>query len=142
MLGNGLEPVHGRGAESAFQPLEQRTSALLDRLGLEQIDALVHGGPKNAAFQADRHGRNGQAATFQAILDELEQSLSIESGLAQIEAFDGSRPAQMLEGELESADPLRDLAAVLGRDSVRGVKVDRPDLESVFLDLTGRSLRD
>jgi ABC-2 type transport system ATP-binding protein len=35
-----------------------------------------------------------------------------------------------------------EVATLLGRDDVRGVRVERPDLETVFLDLTGRSLRD
>lgn len=46
------------------------------------------------------------------------------------------------EERLLSAEPLKDLAAALGNGDVRGVRVERPDLESVFLALTGRSLRD
>ncbi|MBS0192117.1 MAG: ABC transporter ATP-binding protein [Phycisphaerales bacterium] len=43
---------------------------------------------------------------------------------------------------LETADPVREIARVLGDGGVTGVHIDRPDLESVFLTLTGRSLRD
>ena len=49
---------------------------------------------------------------------------------------------------IATADPLREIAAVLARadtndsGNVSGVRIDRPDLESVFLNLTGRSLRD
>lgn len=43
---------------------------------------------------------------------------------------------------LETNDPAKEVASVLQRDDVRGVRVERPDLETVFLDLTGRSLRD
>lgn len=38
--------------------------------------------------------------------------------------------------------PLQELGAALGRSDVRGVRVERADLESVFLALTGRRLRD
>lgn len=47
---------------------------------------------------------------------------------------------------VETDDPLREIAAVLshaGPDGpATGVHIERPDLESVFLSLTGRSLRD
>jgi len=46
---------------------------------------------------------------------------------------------------IESDDPVREIARVLGVGGgvgVREVRVERPDLESVFLSLTGRSLRD
>jgi ABC-2 type transport system ATP-binding protein len=49
------------------------------------------------------------------------------------------------ERRIETADPVREIAAVLGNGNatrVHNVRVDRPDLESVFLKLTGRSLRD
>lgn len=42
----------------------------------------------------------------------------------------------------ESTDPAHDIAPVLARGGVRGVRIDRPNLETVFLALTGRSLRD
>jgi ABC-2 type transport system ATP-binding protein len=43
----------------------------------------------------------------------------------------------------DSDDPLNDLTALAGRGAkVRSFRVDRPDLESVFLHLTGRRLRD
>jgi hypothetical protein len=37
---------------------------------------------------------------------------------------------------------VRELAAVLSGGGVTGVRVEPPDLETVFLSLTGRSLRD
>ena len=48
------------------------------------------------------------------------------------------------EGEerFQSADPAADLAKRLAQGDVRSLRVERPDLESVFLGLTGRSLRD
>ena len=39
-------------------------------------------------------------------------------------------------------DPLRELNAIASRERVRAFRVERPDLEQVFLRLTGRHLRD
>lgn len=41
-----------------------------------------------------------------------------------------------------TSEPLAVIAAVLERGDATGVRVERPDLEGVFLTLTGRSLRD
>ncbi|XVJ59828.1 MAG: ABC transporter ATP-binding protein [Tepidisphaera sp.] len=41
-----------------------------------------------------------------------------------------------------TADPVGELRSVLGREGVVGVAIERPDLETVFLSLTGRTLRD
>jgi ABC-2 type transport system ATP-binding protein len=48
------------------------------------------------------------------------------------------------EGEtrVETEDPVRELATALAERRPTQVRVDRPDLEVVFLRLTGRSLRD
>ena len=46
------------------------------------------------------------------------------------------------ESRFGSKDPVADLAERLRDPSVRNVRVDRPDLEAVFMNLTGRSLRD
>jgi ABC-2 type transport system ATP-binding protein len=48
------------------------------------------------------------------------------------------------EGErrVETDDPVRELSRALAQGSPEQVRVDRPDLEGVFLALTGRSLRD
>ncbi len=43
---------------------------------------------------------------------------------------------------IDTDDPIRELEPLLRSGSVSGVRIDRPDLESVFLKLTGRSLRD
>jgi hypothetical protein len=37
---------------------------------------------------------------------------------------------------------VREIQRVLSNGHVQNVRIDRPDLESVFLGLTGRSLRD
>ena len=43
---------------------------------------------------------------------------------------------------IETADPMAELPAALADRTTTAVHIDRPDLESVFLNLTGRSLRD
>jgi len=43
---------------------------------------------------------------------------------------------------IETDDPARETARLLSAGEVQGIRIDRPDLESVFLSLTGRSLRD
>ncbi len=60
--------------------------------------------------------------------------------------FGGKSVLTVERGELEERhdtdDPLKEITRVLAAGDVSGVRIDRPDLESVFLSLTGRSLRD
>jgi ABC-2 type transport system ATP-binding protein len=54
-------------------------------------------------------------------------------------------PGSVTDGELrfESDQPLEEVAALSKRGiHFRSMRIDRPDLETVFLNLTGRSLRD
>ncbi len=44
--------------------------------------------------------------------------------------------------KIPTSDPVRTMGEVLARGDVDGVRIERPDLEAVFLSLTGRSLRD
>jgi len=46
------------------------------------------------------------------------------------------------ESRVETADPVAELTRAMAAGGVLGVEVERPSLESVFLSLTGRSLRD
>jgi ABC-2 type transport system ATP-binding protein len=46
------------------------------------------------------------------------------------------------EEKIQSANPVAVLTDKLAQKDVQNIRVDRPDLESVFLNLTGRSLRD
>lgn len=46
------------------------------------------------------------------------------------------------EEVIRTAEPVARLQAALASGSVTGVRIDRPDLETVFLALTGRRLRD
>lgn len=46
------------------------------------------------------------------------------------------------ERRIATRDPLREVSSALAAGDVTGLRVERPDLETVFLSLTGRSLRD
>lgn len=46
------------------------------------------------------------------------------------------------EERFDTTDPLKELQAIGSRTDVLNVRIDRPDLEGVFLSLTGRRLRD
>jgi len=46
------------------------------------------------------------------------------------------------EKRLDTDDPFREVQALGARRDVLNIRIDRPDLESVFRSLTGRSLRD
>ncbi|MBL0926724.1 MAG: ABC transporter ATP-binding protein [Phycisphaerales bacterium] len=46
------------------------------------------------------------------------------------------------ERRIETDDPLRELAGLMPGGGIANMRIDRPDLESVFLHLTGRLLRD
>jgi ABC-2 type transport system ATP-binding protein len=47
-----------------------------------------------------------------------------------------------VEEEVKTSDPVQTLAAMVTEQGVTSVRLDRPDLEGVFLRLTGRRLRD
>lgn len=70
-------------------------------------------------------------------LDTVEALIAAHGGKTVItaEAGDG-------EIRIETDDPLDELGKILRRGRVMGLRVDRPDLEGVFLNLTGRHLRD
>lgn len=60
--------------------------------------------------------------------------------------FGGESVVTIRRGEAEevrrTTDPAGELRTVLAAADVSGVRIDRPDLETVFLSLTGRTLRD
>ena len=47
-----------------------------------------------------------------------------------------------IEERVLTTDPVAEVARQLASGGVTGVRVERPDLETVFLSLTGRSLRE
>ena len=85
-------------------------------------------------------------------LDTLEGLLAEHGGTSVVTViFESAPPADVeLPGSIEeetlrfdSERPLEDVATLTRRGcQFRSLRVDRPDLESVFLKLTGRSLRD
>src|SRR5262245_25876595 len=95
MLGDGAQAIHGCSAEPPLQTLEQRLRALCEWFCLEQIGVPTLERPEYAALHLQSHGRDRQRAALQSILDQMQQSISIQRRLAQIEALDGRRPMQV-----------------------------------------------
>ena len=85
-------------------------------------------------------------------MDNLEGLLRAHGGQSVVRAvFEGAPPegtdwpGEIVDGELrfDSDRPLEEVARLAGTGArFRTLHVDRPDLENVFLNLTGRSLRD
>ena len=76
-------------------------------------------------------------------IDELIARHAGESTVTVSHAGGSANPGvDAREEQFQTADPIGALSARLASGAVVGVKIDRPSLESVFLNLTGRSLRD
>lgn len=78
---------------------------------------------------------------------DMGQLLAMDSveALTQIHGGKSVVIAQRSEGDvrIETDDPMTELGRLLNNGSrLRGFKLEQPNLESVFLNLTGRSLRD
>ena len=71
------------------------------------------------------------------LIDTVEALLARHGGRSVVHARRGDE-----EVRVETDDPVREVAAQLAAGGVTSLRIDRPDLESVFLTLTGRSLRD
>ncbi|MBU6414364.1 MAG: ABC transporter ATP-binding protein [Planctomycetes bacterium] len=73
-------------------------------------------------------------------LDSVDRLISAHGGHSVVTSITASG-----ESRVQTADPVKEIAAILARGDVQAVqevRIERPDLESVFLNLTGRSLRD
>jgi ABC-2 type transport system ATP-binding protein len=72
--------------------------------------------------------------------------LALDTVDALIDRHGGKSVVTVKHGEsderIETDDPVAELSRLLSKKGASSVRVDRPDLESVFLALTGRSLRD
>jgi len=70
-------------------------------------------------------------------LDTVDGLLAVHGGksVVTLERADGAE-------KILTSTPATDLPELLSRGDVLGLRVERPGLEAVFLDLTGRSLRD
>ncbi|MGE3109926.1 MAG: ABC transporter ATP-binding protein [Phycisphaerales bacterium] len=77
-------------------------------------------------------------------LGSVEQLITSHGGKSAVivEELAGSAGASAAERRIDTDDPAAEMLRHLRNPLVRGVRVERPDLESVFLSLTGRSLRD
>jgi ABC-2 type transport system ATP-binding protein len=95
--------------------------AIMDRghvLDLDTVDNLIE--------------KHGGKAIIEAVLDQPPEDMSEVPGTLDDNHL-----------RIETMHPNEDLARLAGlRLSFRQLRVDRPDLETVFLNLTGRSLRD
>ncbi|MBX3364415.1 MAG: ABC transporter ATP-binding protein [Phycisphaeraceae bacterium] len=80
-----------------------------------------------------------------AIMDH-GRLLALDTVDALIESHGGESivVAGTADGEerLSTDQPLRQIEALLSKGDLRSLRIDRPDLETVFLNLTGRRLRD
>jgi len=74
-------------------------------------------------------------------LGTVAELVARHGGLSVV-TIDRDAPDGRAEERIQTAEPVREIARVMGQGNVHAVRIDRPDLESVFLQLTGRSLRD
>jgi ABC-2 type transport system ATP-binding protein len=70
-------------------------------------------------------------------LGTLEELLASHGGVSIVTVVRGGA-----EQRVQTAEPLAEAARQMSGGGVEGLRIDRPDLESVFLSLTGRRLRD
>ncbi len=91
------------------------------------------------------HGRILAMDTVDKLIAEHGGKSVIEAELVSLPADQTALPGRLEENRLriDTDKPMEELARLtkLGLDFAQ-LKVDRPDLETVFLNLTGRSLRD
>jgi len=70
-------------------------------------------------------------------LDEVERLIDAHGGKSVVTAV--RKDSQL---RIESTDPIGEVVKLQGADDVVSLRIDRPNLERVFLNLTGRGLRD
>jgi ABC-2 type transport system ATP-binding protein len=76
-------------------------------------------------------------------LDSVDGLIARYGGKSVVTITRGTRGGADGEPErIQTSDPVAELSSRIGGPNIQGVRIDRPDLESVFLNLTGRSLRD
>lgn len=80
-----------------------------------------------------------------AVIDR-GRMLAVDAVDTLITEFGGSSVVTVERGgseeRIDTDDPMQEIAARVKEEGVTGMRLDRPDLESVFLALTGRNLRD
>ncbi len=70
-------------------------------------------------------------------LDSVDRLIAAHGGHSVVTSITSNG-----ETRTQTADPVKEIASILAQGDVQEVRIERPDLESVFLNLTGRSLRD
>ena len=101
-------------------------------LALGSVEGLIaeHGGASRVRIDL-------RPATTESEIEEIRETICRDSG--------GPDSVELESNELrfESSEPFAMIARLGQRgDTIESLHVDRPDLERVFLNLTGRSLRD
>lgn len=91
------------------------------------------------------HGRILAQGTLESLIAEHGGKSVVTASFESTPPADVQLPGEIEDGELrfESDTPLEDSAKLLSLGcTFRTLRIDRPDLETVFLKLTGRRLRD
>ena len=91
------------------------------------------------------HGKILDMGKLDELLDRHGGTSVVRAAFETAPPAGETLPGTVTDGELrfESDKPLEEVAALAKRGlHFRSLRVDRPDLETVFLNLTGRSLRD
>ena len=95
--------------------------------------------------QEPQHRGGGGEDCYRRLKGIVDQLIGAHGGkslvtVQEIHAGDGVE--EVRERTIATLDPAGETVTLLKSANVRGLRVDRPDLETVFLALTGRSLRD
>ena len=76
------------------------------------------------------------------VMGTIEELLKNHGGDSVVVYHDELGHDGLGERKIVTRDPASEIAALIERGVRSGLRIDRPDLESVFLNLTGRALRD
>lgn len=118
---------------------------------LELVQALARGGAGTTIVYTTHYMEEAAKLCDRVGIVDHGKLLALGKVDALTRAHGGKSVVHIRRGEaeerLESDDPSRDLVAAIanalpGAPPVAEVRIERPDLESVFLNLTGRRLRD
>ncbi len=141
----------------------EEVESLCDRVGIIDHGALMALGtiPELKRVVGDENVISVRMSELpDGVLEELRALAGVDGASSRVEAADGEERGGPEQGAAESPAPdepvtvevlsrdsgavVADVVGVLGRSGARIVSVDvrEPNLESVFLHLTGKSLRD
>lgn len=149
-----LEPDAGTVTlESAGSPTR---SEVRRRIGVAPQELAIYDdftAAENVAFFARLYGLNGgllkrriaESLAFVGLIDR-RRLLALDT-VSRLIADHGGEPQIVLETDgrerrIPTRDPLHELTVLQTRGELADFRVERPNLEAVFLHLTGRTLRD